>query len=394
VGSSILAVATAVPEHRLEAASALAYLRRFWPQLERLEATDAGIGSRYICEPVEKLLHARGLSELRSSYLTHARQLAGRAASEALAEAGLRGADVDMVVSVSCTGYLVPSLDVHLAGELGLRPDVIRVPITELGCSGGAAAIALAHRHLLAFPDHKVLVMAVELPSLNFQPADRSLDSLTACLVFGDGAGVAVIGAADDAPGLRIMKTATHLVPGTQDLLGFDLRDGGFHVVLDRRLPRVLDRELRPAVERFMVGLAPPRPSPPCGEGDAKFAPPLPSLPYGEGDANLGSLDFLAAHAGGPRIFDAIESALTLRPEALELSREVFAAVGNTSSASIFFILERLLGSLGASAKPGHGLGLGLGPGITLELMHLAWTPSENSRNEARPIRERLPVGG
>jgi alkylresorcinol/alkylpyrone synthase len=362
VGSGILAVATALPEHRLEAASALAQLRRFWPQLERLEATAAGIGTRYTCEPVERLLHARSLTGLRTAYLAHAKQLAGQAARKALAESGLSGGDVDMVVTVSCTGYLVPSLDVHLAGELGLRPDVIRVPITELGCSGGAAAIALAHRHLLAFPDHKVLVMAVELPSLNFQPADRSLDSLTACLVFGDGAGAAVIGSADGGRGLRIMKTASHLVPGTEDLLGFDLRDGGFHVVLDRRLPRVLDRELRPAVERFMAG------------------------------ANLCPLDFLAAHAGGPRIFDAMEAALALPPGALELSREVFAAVGNTSSASIFFILEKLIGNLGS--KPEEGLGLGLGPGITLELMHLAWTPLENSRNEASPLSERLPVGG
>jgi len=361
VGSSILSVATAVPRHRLDAASALARLRRFWPQLERLDAADAGIGTRYTCEPVERLLHPRSLSELRLSYLAYAKQLAGQAAKRALAEPGLRGCDVDMVVTVSCTGYLVPSLDVHLAGELGLRPDVIRVPITELGCSGGAAAIALAHRHLLAFPDHKVLVMAVELPSLNFQASDRSLDNLTACLVFGDGAGAAVIGAAE-ARGLRIMTTASHLVRETGDLLGFDLRDSGFHVVLDRRLPRVLDRELRPAVERFMAA------------------------------AGLGSLDFLAAHAGGPRIFDAMETALALPPGALKLSREVFAAVGNTSSASIFFILERLIRSLGS--RPGEGLGLGLGPGITLELMHLAWIPSENSRNEASTRRERLPVGG
>ena len=362
MGSGILAVATALPEHRLEAASALARLRPFWPQLERLDPTRAGIGTRYTCEPVENLLHGRGLTEQRTAYLAHARRLAGQAGSRALAQAGLSGADVDMAVTVSCTGYLVPSLDVHLAVELGLRPDIIRVPITELGCSGGAAALALAHRHLLAFPDQHVLVMAVEVPSLNFQESDRSLDNLTACLVFGDGAGAAVLGAADGERGLRIMKTGSHLVRATQDLLGFDLRDGGFHVVLDRRLPRVLDRELRPAVERFLAG------------------------------ANLGALDFLAAHAGGPRIFDAMEAALALPPDALELSREVFAAVGNTSSASIFFILEKLIGSLGA--EPGEGLGLGLGPGITLELMHLAWTPSENSRNEASPFRERLPVGG
>src|SRR5207249_1390382 len=81
--------------------------------------------------------------------------------------------EIDLVVSVSCTGYLVPSLDVRLAAEMGLRSDVIRLPLTELGCSGGAAAMAAAHRHLAAYPDDRVLVVAVELPSLSFQPEDR-----------------------------------------------------------------------------------------------------------------------------------------------------------------------------------------------------------------------------
>jgi predicted naringenin-chalcone synthase len=361
LSSKFISLATALPEHRLEPARALAELRRYWPRIERIEATRAELGTRYTCEPVDQLLRQRGLTELRTSYLEHAGRLAGTAARRALAGAGISGREVDLVVTVSCTGYLVPSLDVHLAAELGLRPDVIRVPITELGCSGGAAAIALAHRHLLAFPDQRVLVIAVEVPSLNFQTADRSLDNLTACLVFGDGAGAAVIGGGTDRGiGLQVLRTASHLVPGTADVLGFDLRDGGFHVVLDRRLPRVLARELRPVVDDFKAA------------------------------ANLGAIDFVAAHAAGPRIFDAVADALQWAPDALELSREVFATVGNTSSAAIFFSLERLVKS---GIDPGEGLGLGLGPGVTIELMHLAWTPSENARDEAGALAERLPVG-
>ena len=363
MASRILSVATALPPHRLDAREALDRLRRFFPQLERLEDGEGGLGARYLCEPVDALLQRRSLSDLRVSYLEHARRLAAAAGRSALRRAGVRGCEVDLVITVSCTGYLVPSLDVHFAAELGLRPDVLRLPITELGCSGGAAALGFAHRHLGAFPDQTVLVIAVEVPSLNFQPADASLDNLTASLVFGDGAGAAVLGAAvRSGTGLEVVRAASYLVPGTAELLGFELRDSGFHVVLNRRLSRVVERELRPALERFQVA------------------------------SELRTLDFVAAHAAGPRIFETMERALGLSAGALDLSREVFLAVGNTSSAAIFFTLEKLIQRLGPT--PATGLGLGLGPGISVELMHLAWTPSEHARDEASPVREGAAVAG
>lgn len=342
MGACLLAVATALPEHRLDARDALQLLRRYWPELARLEEADASLGTRYTCEPIERVLEASTLADLGVRYRTHAKRLALQAARAALTRAGVSGRDIDLVITVSCTGYLVPSLDVHLAKDLGFRPDVLRLPVTELGCSGGAAAIAMAHRHLAAYPDHKVLVVAVEIPSLSFQATDRSLDNLTACLVFGDGAGAAVVARREGKePGLEVMRAASHLVPDTAGVLGFELRDSGFHVVLDRRLPRVLSRELRPVVDRFT--------------GNGRRTPP----------------DFYVVHAAGPRIFDAVEAALGLSGDALAVSRRTFARVGNASSAAIFFALEELMAG---DRRTGTGLAVGLGPGITIELMELAWT--------------------
>jgi predicted naringenin-chalcone synthase len=339
MGTAFLSIATALPEHRLEAADALERLRGYWPELDRLEEADASLGTRYTCEPIESVLERRGLDDLRTRYLGHARRLALEAARKALERARVNGGDVELVITVSCTGYLVPSLDVYLARDLGLRPDVLRVPITELGCSGGAAAIAMAHRHLAAFPDDHVLVVAVEIPSLSFQPADHSLDNLTACLVFGDGCGAAVLGRSQAGVSqLEVARAASHLVPDTAEILGFELRDSGFHVVLDRRLPRVLGRELRPVVDRFVRG----------------------------------EPDFYAVHAAGPRIFDVVQAALSLPARALDVSRRTFARVGNASSAAIFFTLEELLA--GEGPRTGRGLGLGLGPGISVELMELGWS--------------------
>lgn len=339
MASHFLGIATALPEHRLEAGEALERLRRYWPELDRLEEAEASIGTRYLCEPIERVLEPKTLDQLRERYREHARRLALTAAQRALDHARLRGGEVDVVITVSCTGYLVPSLDVYLAEDLGFRPDTVRIPITELGCSGGAAAIALAHRHLAAFPDDHVLVVAVEIPSLSFQASDRSLDNLTACLVFGDGAGAAVLGrAAGEGARLEVVRAASHLVPRTADVLGFELRDSGFHVVLDRRLPRILGRELRPVVDRFVKA---------------------PS-------------DFYAVHAAGPRVFDAVQAALDLPVGALDVSRRTFARVGNASSAAIFFTLEELVGCEGP--RTGRGLGIGLGPGISVEIMELAWS--------------------
>ena len=363
MAARILSVATALPSHRLEPGTAIQELRRFWPQLARLDGVESELGTRYVCEPIEELLKPRGLRDLSTAYLEHARRLAAEAAQGALARSGLRGNDIDLVITVSCTGYLVPSLDVHLAPQLGFRPDVLRLPITELGCSGGAAAIGFAHRHLCAFPDHKVLVIAVELSSLNFHPADPSLDNLTATLVFGDGAGAAVLsGPTPGGSGLEVLRTASHLVPDSAGLLGFDLVDDGFRVVLDRRLPRRLAPELQRLVAEFL------------------------------GDADPRELGFLAAHAAGPRIFDTIATALGASEDSLDACRQVFKDVGNTSSAAILFTLERLLAGFGE--RPSRGLGIGIGPGISVELLELAWSPSEDARDEAGSAGERSSVLG
>lgn len=363
MGASFLSIATAVPEHRLDAAEAVDRLASFWARVGKLDDGVAALGTRYTCEPVAQLLAPRTLGERNRAYARHARKLAGQAAAEALKRADVAAHAIDLVIAVSCTGYAVPSLDVPLIGDLGLRPDVLRLPITELGCSGGAAGIAAAHRHLLAFPRHKVLIVAVEIPSLSFHPADASSDQLTAALVFGDGAGAAVLTGDSNSVGcLEVVDVASFLIPDTSDVLGFDLKDDGFHVVLHSRLHRVIRRELEPVVSRFL-------------------------------DARRFRPDFYVVHAAGPRIFNAVESALALPPHALDRSRDVFSEVGNASSAAIFFAIEKEM-----NESPAHkmdGLGIGLGPGVSVELMQLSRAPVAPARrsfsNAERGMPARIP---
>ena len=334
--SAFLGFGTALPEHVARPGPTLAALRSVWPRLRT--AVEPEPVTRYTVEPMERVIRPRTLGEAMRIYAEHAPRLARQASSRALAAAGVEPGDIDVVISVSCTGYLVPSLDVQLAADLGMRPDVIRLPLTELGCSGGAAALAAAHRHLAAYPRARVLVVAVELCSLSFHPDDRSLDNLAASLVFGDGAAAAVVGG-DRRDGLHVLHTTSRLVPNSASLLGFDLRDAGFHVVLDRRLPRLVEASLAALVGDFRAR------------------------------HGVEAVDFYVVHAGGPRIFDAVESALELGPEALAVSRRVFREVGNLSSASILSSLAAL------PETAGEGLAIAFGPGVTIELSHLRRCP-------------------
>ena len=345
--SRIVAAASAVPGHQLDTATALQLMGSMWPQAARVAARSTeSPRSRYVAADLSSVLSATDLGERMDAYRAAALELSLNAAEAALARAQVPPDHVDLVVSVSCTGYMVPSLDIDLGERMGLRDNIIRLPITELGCSGGTAAIGFAHRHLMAMPDQTVLVVAVELPSLTFQPGDRSLDNLTASLLFGDGAG-AVVMRGDHGAGLHVRGAASHVIRGTSGSLGFNLKKGGFHVVLDRRLPRIVASTIGDVVTAFTQR------------------------------QGVGPLGFVAAHAGGPRITDAIQQALELDPEMLRVSREVFDSTGNTSSASILMIVERLMQTLGD--QPLEGLGIGIGPGVSIELLDLAWEPAASS---------------
>jgi alkylresorcinol/alkylpyrone synthase len=190
--------------------------------------------------------------------------------------------------------------------------------------------------YLRAYPQRNVLLFAVEIPSLTFQPDDHSLDNLVAALVFADGAGAVVLRGGDGSPGWTLEHCGTVLVPEGARHLGYELRDGGLRVILSRELPDVVEARLRGAVETFLA------------------------------DAGLGltDIDAVAAHPGGPRIVNAIERALDLHPDALATSRSVFASNGNASSAGIFFVLEEMQ----RAKMSGRVLAIALGPGLSIEL--------------------------
>lgn len=331
--TALLGLGTALPPHRLTPERARDLLVELFPRLRPVTLPPV---TRYTVLPVEP--RGRALGETIDAYRTYAPELALEAARRALDRAGTDPAAIETVITTSCTGYLVPSLDLDLIEGLGLREDVRRIPITELGCSAGLAGLGIAHERLQADAAGPALVVAVELPSLNLQPRDHSIDNLTASIVFGDGAGAAVVSAGEASGRLVLRRTGTRTLPRSRRYLGFDLRDDGFHTVLDPGLARLLGARLPGVVDAFWPEARP---------------------------------GFWALHAGGLRIFDAVESSLGLDPRALQPSREVFLRTGNLSSASILFVLQEIAGSEAA----GDGLALAFGPGLSIELARLSRTP-------------------
>ena len=334
--AQIAGMATAVP-------TITATVDEVWDALGRARGRrmpklqgDEGARTRYFVEPLTTLMERRTQSQQTDAYLEHARLLARRVCCSALERSGIDPTEVGLVVGVSCTGVVLPSIDAELVPLIGLRPDVARLPITELGCGGGVAGLARGLDYLRAYPDRSVLLFAVEIPSLTFQPDDHSVDNLVAALVFADGAGAVVMRGAQAASGWTLEHAGTILVPEGARYLGYELRDGGLRVILSRELPAVVEAHLRSAVDTFL----------------------------GESGLCLSDIDAVAAHPGGPRIVDAIQHALDLDPDSLATSRSVFAGNGNASSAGIFFVLEEMQ----RCGTRGRVLAIALGPGLSIEL--------------------------
>jgi alkylresorcinol/alkylpyrone synthase len=312
--------------------------------VERVHAA-AGVRTRRLALPLERYARLKDFGEANDRFIEVAQDLGAQAVRGALAEAGVGPREVDLVISTSVTGIAAPSIDARLAGRLGLRPDVKRLPLFGLGCAGGAAGLARLHDHLEPRPRGVAVLLSVELCSLTLQRGDASTANAVAGALFGDGAAAVVaVGRERAAAGPEIVATRSRLYPDTERLLGWDIGADGFRIVLGGDLPDLVHGRLGPEVEDFLAGH----------------------------DLKPRDVAGWICHPGGPKVLEALREALDLPARALEPAWRSLAEVGNLSSASVLHILRDVLA--GERPLPGTpGLVLAMGPGFCSELVLLRW---------------------
>lgn len=284
-----------------------------------------------------------GTGERNERYAVHAPGLAEDAARRALAAAGDVAADaVTHLVTVSCTGFFAPGVDLHLVRELGLRAGVERYQVGFMGCFAAFPALRMARAFCAADPRAVVLVVAVELCTLHLQPS-AEVDAVLSASVFADGAAAAVVSARPPVGGRRALaleRSATAVTRAGASDMAWTIGDHGFDMTLTAYVPRVLEAEAGEALAPLFAGAA---------ERPAEVA-------------------WWAVHPGGRAIVDKVASALTLPDAAVAASRAVLRRAGNMSSATVLFVLEELMDP----ARPGPAAGeavaaLAFGPGLTVD---------------------------
>jgi 1,3,6,8-tetrahydroxynaphthalene synthase len=332
--------------------TAVADRRRGLPHLDRgLQVMrNTQVATRRMLRSLDDTLDEQSFGERNRLYATHAVRLGAQAGRRALATAGVDPIDVDALVVVSCTGYMLPGPDAWIAGELGLPSTVRRLPIQQLGCAAGGTALAQAHDFLRAHPwrledgrPTNVLVIAVELCSLSYQPRQTSISDFISAGLFGDGAGAAVVRGDDGAPGVRLTANRQHLVPDSTQIIAGTTTQRGFHFATNPKVRTTVPRVV-PTLERFLAqhGVKP------------------------------GDLEFVICHTGGPAVLRAVADGLDLPAELLDLSWQSLREIGNVSSVVVLDVLRRTFDQR-RPPDGATGLILAFGPGFTTEMLLCTW---------------------
>lgn len=342
--AQLISLATAVPEHVLLQEDVAEASRKLFGArtavFDRMAPVflSAGIRKRHSARPLEWFSEQRGWKERTSVYLETAQALFIETATKALAEAGLKAAEIDTVVTVSSTGIATPSLEARASSAMGFRADVQRVPVFGLGCAGGVSGFGIAARLAKAQPGANVLLVVVELCTLAFRLDELTKANIVATALFGDGAAACVLRAGDGGMA-EVEACGEHTWPDTLDIMGWDLDAQGFEVIFAQAIPSFAEANIGPAVTGILK----------------------------RADIGMGEVDRFVCHPGGTKVIAALEKAFCISPGALDHERAVLQEYGNMSAPTVLFVLDHAL----RAGLPQRSVMTAMGPGFSASCVSL-----------------------
>ncbi|MGH7357290.1 MAG: type III polyketide synthase [Candidatus Rokuibacteriota bacterium] len=338
----IVAIGTAVPDRRFTQEELLE-LFGYQDGLRRRFFFNSNIDGRHLYLPQAEL-RPETVDEMSARFADGSVRLGVRAVEACLREAGVGPDEVDFLVTTTCTGRLVPSLDAHLIGALGLRSDVQRVHVGDTGCASAMVVLQQASTYLRAFPERLVLAVSVELCSATYYLDDEA-ETAVANAIFADGAAAVLLTTGSEGPngvragsGPEILGHRTLIRPEHLDRMGFTFPDGRYRI---RLAPEV--RRIAPGMMEELTGTL-----------------------LKDFDLRQDDVRFWVLHSAGRRVIENAQALLGLSDADVAYSREVLRRYGNLSSATVLFVLDAVLGS-GRPQRGDMGLMMALGPGFAAE---------------------------
>ncbi|TMW71095.1 type III polyketide synthase [Alteribacter natronophilus] len=359
----IRSVSTEVPPYTIEQSETEAIVRELFkesfPNIDRMMSIfeNGQISRRNFIVPKEWFATEHTLEEKNDLYIAESIRLGVNAVSKCLEPnefhtAPVPYSEIDAIILVSSSGFATPTLDARIMNELPFSPHTKRIPIWGLGCAGGAAGMSRAYEYCLAYPEAKVLVLCIELCSITFQRNDTRKSNLVGTSLFADGVACALV-TGDEAELSAgesklealpsILGTQSTLMPQSEDVMGWDVKDTGLHVIFSRDIPTVIREWLRPNVETFLE----------------------------KRGLRQEDIDHFVAHPGGRKVLEAYEASLGYSEQMTEIPRRVLNENGNMSSPTVLYVLKETM--LQQPAAGSQGIMTALGPGFSSEMLHVKW---------------------
>jgi len=346
----ITSVAKQLPQYSRTTAEIIPYIKAWMSgQEERFQRKvlkifeNAGVDIRYSIMDAHEVFAASSFEERNDIYARGSVELAEQALIKALDKAQLDPLDIDYIITVSCTGIMIPSLDAYLINRLKMRQDIVRLPVTEMGCAAGVSGILYANNFLKSDPGKRAAVIAVESPMATFQLQDFSMANIVSAAIFGDGAAAVILSSHEDDAGPEILAGSMYHFFDAEHMMGFKLTNTGLQMILDKTVPETIAAHFPNIVHPFL---------------EKNGVDPADDL-------------HLIFHPGGRKILQTVDEIFGTMGKNIDDTKEVLRLYGNMSSATVLYVLERFMDRGVASGE--KGLMLSFGPGFSAQQVLLQW---------------------